>query len=73
MISALPLKEKETILPEDYPIYGDYIYICDNNLYRSDWHGITVRQLKNEEGFKEVRRCELVERQEEYRKKKGLS
>ena len=52
----------ETILPDDYPVYGDYFYVADGKLYRSDWHGITVQQLKAREGFREVRRCNLVAR-----------
>ena len=69
MISALPLLPNEFVLPDDYPIYGDYIYIVDNQLYRSDWHGITVRDLKRREGFIEVRRCALIDRQEANKKK----
>src|SRR5690348_16784464 len=46
----------EEVLPDDYPIYGDYLYVADGKLYRSDWHGISVRSLKAREGFKEVRR-----------------
>lgn len=48
----------ERILPDDYPIYGDYFYLADGKVYRSDWHGITVRELKAREGFKEVRNCD---------------
>jgi hypothetical protein len=53
----------EPILEDDYPIYGDYLYVTDGKLYRSDWHGITVRELKGREGFKEVRRCDIYGRQ----------
>jgi len=49
---ALTGELNEPILADDYPIYGDYFYVADGNLYRSDWHGITVRQLKGREGFK---------------------
>jgi hypothetical protein len=49
----------EPILADDYPIYGDYLYVTDGKVYRSDWHDITVRQLKAREGFKEVRRCDI--------------
>lgn len=52
----------EDVLPDDYPIYGDYFYIADGELYRSDWHGITVRELKCNERFKEVRRCNFSKR-----------
>ena len=54
----------ERLLPDDYPIYGDYLYVADGKLYRSDWHGITVRQLKGREGFKEVRRCNIAARRQ---------
>lgn len=47
----------ERVLPDDYPIYGDYFYLADGKVYRSDWHGVTVAELKTREGFKEVRRC----------------
>ena len=52
----------EDVLPDDYPVYGDYLYVADGKLYRSDWHHITVRQLKGCEGFKEVRRCNIEAR-----------
>lgn len=52
----------EPILADDYPIYGDYLYVADGRVYRSDWHDITVRQLKGREGFKEVRRCDIYGR-----------
>lgn len=44
----------EPVLEDDYPIYGNYLYVCD---------GITVRQLKLRENFTEVRRCDIVSRQ----------
>lgn len=53
---------KEPILEDDYPIYGDYLYVTDGKVYRSNWHGITVRDLKRREGFKEVRRCDIYGR-----------
>lgn len=52
----------EGVLPDDYPVYGDYMYVADGKLYRSDWHGITVRELKGREGFNEVRRCNITAR-----------
>lgn len=61
----------ETVLPDDYPIYGDYLYVADGKLYRSDWHGITVRDLKRREGFEEVRRCNIEARREDYEKRKA--
>lgn len=47
----------ETVLPDDYPIYGNYFYLADGKPYRSDWHGVTAAWLKRREGFKELRRC----------------
>jgi hypothetical protein len=52
----------EHVLEDDYPVYGDYLYVADGKLYRSDWHGITVGQLKAREKFKEVRRCNISAR-----------
>lgn len=52
----------EPVLADDYPVYGDYLYVVDGKVYRSDWHGITVRQLKAREGFTEVRRCDIYGR-----------
>lgn len=49
--------QDEKVLPDDYPIYGDYIYLADGKVYRSDWHGVTVAELKRREKFQEVRRC----------------
>lgn len=47
----------ETVLPNDYPIYGDYFYLADGKVYRSDYHDITVAELKRLEKFNEIRRC----------------
>lgn len=49
----------ERVLPDDYPIYGDYLYVVDGKVTRSDWHGITVREYKAREGVEEVRRCDI--------------
>lgn len=61
----------EGILPDDYPIYGDYLYVADGKVYRSDWHGITVRDLKRHEGFKEVRRCNIYARKEDLDRRRA--
>ena len=55
--------EGEAILPDDYPVYGDYFYVVDENLYRSNWHDITVGRLKKLLGASEIRRCNIVARQ----------
>ncbi len=43
-------------MPDENTVYGDYMYVADGKPYRSDWHGITVADLKRYEGFNEVRR-----------------
>jgi hypothetical protein len=55
-VSAFP---KETVLPDDYPVYGDYLYVADGKVIRSDLHGATVRHLKRLLGAKEIRRCDI--------------
>lgn len=52
----------EPVLPDDYIVWGDYLYVADGKLYRCDWHGISVRQLKVREKFKEVCRCDITGR-----------
>lgn len=47
----------ERVLEDDYPVYGDYYYLADGRIYRSDWHDVTVAELKKRMGFKEIRRC----------------
>lgn len=51
----------EKILPDDYPVFADYVYVVDGKPVRSDVFG-TVRDLKRNTGGKEVRRCDLVAR-----------
>ena len=52
----------EPILPDDYPIYGDYLYVADGKVIRSDWHDITARQFKAREKIKELRRYDRMGR-----------
>ena len=54
----------ENVLDDDYPIYGNYLYVADGKVYVSDWHDITVGELKRRERFKEVRRCNIFARKE---------
>jgi hypothetical protein len=63
----------EDILPDDYPIYGDYLYVADGKVYRSDWHGITAAQLKAREKFKELRRCNIAARRAALSKATGAA
>lgn len=52
----------EPILADDYPIYADYLYVADGKVVRSDWHGITARELKRHLGAAELRRCDIYGR-----------
>lgn len=62
MTEAITGFPNEDILPDDYPVYGNYLYVADGKVIMSDWHGITVARLKAHEGFKEVRRCNVYAR-----------
>ena len=53
----------EPVLPDDYPVYGDYLYVADGKVIRSDLHGLTVADLKRDVGAKEIRRCDIYGRQ----------
>ena len=52
----------EPVLPDDYPIYGGYLYVADGNVVESDWHNITARDFKFHLKAKELRRCDIVAR-----------
>lgn len=52
-----PYNEHE--LPDDYPIYGDYLYVADGKVYRSDYHEITVGELKRREKFTSFKNCDI--------------
>lgn len=52
----------EEILPDDYPVYGDYLYVADGKIIRSNWHGINVRAFKRLLPAKEIRRCDIAGR-----------
>ena len=54
------LLAEETILPDDYPVNGMYIYIVDNVFTRC-WLEGTVGEWKRQAGLKEVRRCKLFD------------
>jgi len=58
----------EPILPDDYPIYGNFNYLADGKLIVSDWHGITAREFKAREGIKELRRYDGPGREMALRK-----
>ena len=54
----------EELLPDNYPVYGDYLYVCDGKVVRSDVFG-TVATLKRDLRShykleaKEIRRCDI--------------
>jgi len=48
----------EEVLPDDYKVYGDYLYVADAKVIRSDVFG-TVRDLKRDTGAKEIRNCKM--------------
>lgn len=52
----------EPILSDDYPIYGGYFYVADGKVIRSDWHDVTVADLKRLLPAREIRRCDAVRR-----------
>lgn len=54
--------DDENELPDDYPIYGDYLYVVDGKVYRSDFHGITASVLRSLLKANSVRRCNMSAR-----------
>ena len=44
MLKSHELNEK--VLPDDYPVNWDYLYVADGVVIRSDIHG-TVKELKH--------------------------
>lgn len=46
MEEEIKLDERE--LPDDYPVYGDYLYVCDGKVVRSDLLEGTVADLKRD-------------------------
>lgn len=63
MTKAITGFPDEDLLPDDYPIYGNYLYVADGKVIMSDWHGITAAQFKRNEGIRELRRCNIKARQ----------
>lgn len=61
----------ENILPDDYPVYGDYLYVADGKVIRSDFHGVTVGFLKKKLGVSEIRNCDILGRQQMMVNKNG--
>jgi len=51
----------EPILENDYPVYWDYLYVCDGKVIRSDIQG-TVIDLKRDLKCKEIKSCDIAGR-----------
>lgn len=62
----------EPILEDNYIMYGDYWYVVDGSPIRSDLHNVTVKEYKRRMKAKEIRRCDLIWRQEEQKRKGGV-
>ncbi len=67
------LDERE--LPDDYPVYGDYLYVCDGKVIRSDLMGGTIADLKRDLRShykleaKVITSCDIVGRQKQLKQK----
>ncbi len=64
MSNRLAKTLNEPILPDDYPIYGDYLYVADGEVIRSEYHNVSARELKQWMGVTELRRCDITGRAE---------
>jgi hypothetical protein len=42
------------------------MYVADGKVVLSDFHGITVREFKFRLGAKEIRRCDIYGRADQY-------
>lgn len=62
------IKLKENLLPDDYPVYGDYLYVCDGKVVRSDVFGTVITLKRDLRDFfkleaKEITNCDIEGRQ----------
>jgi hypothetical protein len=55
---------KEDVLPDDYPVNWDYLYVADGKVIRSDIRG-TIADLKADTGAKVITSCDIVGRQQQ--------
>lgn len=55
-------KLNERILDDDYPVFWDYLYVCDGKVIRSDIQG-NVKDLKRNLKCIEVKNCDIIGRQ----------
>ena len=47
---------KEPVLADDYPVYGNFLYIADGKVVRSDVFG-TVRLTEQDAGLRRAANC----------------
>jgi hypothetical protein len=59
-------KLDEPILDDRDSVYADFMYVADGKVVLSDWHAITVREFKIRINAKEIRRCDIYGRSEQY-------
>ena len=73
---SMEVQLKEDILPNDYPVHGNYLYVCDGKVIRCDLMSGTVADLKRDLRShykleaKEIRRCDIAGRQEQLKNEK---
>ena len=53
------LLPEETVMPDEHPVHGMYVYIVDMRFARCMWTESTVGEWKRKEGIQEIRRCNL--------------
>lgn len=58
----------EPILPDDYPVYAGYLYVADGKVIEAPGCCLTVLHLKQLLQVAEIRRCDIVGRQEIYKR-----
>lgn len=60
----------EPILPDNYPVFGNYLYVCDGKVVMCDLLDGTVADLKRDLRShykleaKEIRRCDIAGRKQ---------
>lgn len=58
----------ERVLPDDYPVYGNYTYVCDGKIIICDLMSGTIKDLKKDlrEYYKlpalEIKSCDIFGR-----------
>ena len=52
------IMDGERVLDDAHPVHGDYLYVADGKVVRSDVFG-TVRDLKRDLGAEEIRNCAM--------------